>query len=296
MPMAEAARMSVLSRTWRHIWVSNSKLVFDTKLCRKRNTKDIISTILLQHHGAIETFLLDISIIPSSERSFVEEWMLLLSRNGLMDLSLQNLKNVDAPYELPSYMYDVQLECLYLSNCIFRPPCSFRGFHELKTLSLRRVAFDLDNATSSLWMPNLESLHLIECSGLRFLNIYPPELLHLLFHGCGTDTLKLGPFIDCQKLRVAGILSQEDVSQNRQDKAIKLTNLLSSWHSRLFLGRYILKFFPSGTKAERLPTSLNRLRFLSFHNYNFGGEDKILLLLCILRSSPNLEGTWISCK
>lgn len=294
MSIEDAARMSVFSRKWRYVWATNPRLVFGTHFCRKRKLSDtieIISSILLQHQGAIKKFLLGVPKIDSSRHPVVDEWLLLLSRNGLVDLTLQNPNNVNASYELPSYVYGVELERLYLSNCIFRPPCSFRGFHKLKKLSLKRVTFELDIATSSLWMPNLEKLHFLECSGLRFLNIYAPELLHLFFHDCGTDTIKLGPFMDCRKLRVVGILSQEEVSQNRQDKAIKLTSLLSSWHdvSHLFLDRCFLKFFASGSEEERLPMSLNRLRFIYFHDYNFDGEDLIFPLLCILRSSPNLE-------
>ncbi|XP_059290576.1 F-box/FBD/LRR-repeat protein At1g13570-like isoform X1 [Lycium ferocissimum] len=271
MSIGDAARMSVLSRTCRYIWASNPKLVFDTKFCTKRtssNTIDMINTILLQHHGAIKIFLLDIPSIHSSQHSVVDRWMLFLSRNGLVDLVIENRNNVNAPYKLPSYVYSVALERLALLNCIFKPPCHFQGFHMLKWLDLRLVAFELDAATSSLWMPNLENLGFIFCSGLHFLNIYAPKLLVLCLYGCGADTL------------------------NRQDKAMKLTDLIISSSpnlSGLTLGRYFLKFFASGTKAESLPTRLTRLRCLFIWDYDFDSEDQLFALLSILRSSPNLK-------
>ncbi|OIT30985.1 PREDICTED: F-box/FBD/LRR-repeat protein At1g13570-like [Nicotiana attenuata] len=288
----DAAKMSVLSRAWRYVWASNPELVFDARFCTKRtpsDTIDIISTILFQHHGAIKTFLLDISIIPSSQYSVVDRWMLFLSRNGLANLTLQNQNNGNAPYKLPSYVYGVGLERLALLNCIFRTPCSFRGFHMLKRIHLKRFAFELDVAHSSLWMPNLKILCFMYCSGLRFFNIHAPELSILFLHSCGT--LKLSFFMECEKLRILGFTSQEDVSQNRQDNAMNLTNFLSCWHnvSYLILGRYFLKVLASGTRAESLPTRLTNLRSLYFIRYNFDGEDQIFALLRILRSCPNLK-------
>lgn len=58
-PIEDAARTSVLSRSWRHIWASNPKLVFDMEFCTKRlplTTIDIISAILFKHRGSIKTF------------------------------------------------------------------------------------------------------------------------------------------------------------------------------------------------------------------------------------------------
>ncbi|XP_060215441.1 putative FBD-associated F-box protein At5g56390 [Lycium barbarum] len=209
--------------------------------------------------------------------------MLPLSRNGLMDLSIENQNSGNAPYKLPSYVYGVGLESLVLSNCIFRPPCSFRGFHKLKRLHLMQVSFELDVATSSLWMPNLERLSLTLCSGLRFLNIYAPKLLSLTLLACGTDPLNMGPCMDSEKLQIFSI-----VSLNRQDKAVKLTDLLSSWPnlSLLILGRYFLKIHP---QAESLPTRLTRLRYLYLWDYDFDSKDQLFALLSILRSSPNLK-------
>ncbi|OIT30983.1 PREDICTED: F-box/FBD/LRR-repeat protein At1g13570-like [Nicotiana attenuata] len=299
MSIEDAARMSILSSGLRYVWASNPKLVFGAQfyLNRKLPGKtDIISTIVSQHHGAIKTFY---SIIHSPQHSVVDEWMLLLSGNGLTDLTLNNLKDAKAPYRLPSCVYGVELERLDLWNCIFRPPCSFRCFRKIKTLALRQVSFELDVATSSLWMPNLEKVLFMQCSGIRHLNIYAPELITLVFFGCGTDCLKLGPFMDCVKLKLFAISFEEEVSQNRQDKAVKLTNLLSSWPNitLLMLDRYFLKFFASGTGAEKLPASLNRLRVVNFHNYDFDGVNQIFPLLCILRSSPNLKAlTFLLCQ
>lgn len=288
----EAAKMSVLSRAWRHVWSSIPKLVFSAQFCKNKPSEkliDIINTILSQHDGAIKAFLLNISTIPSSQHSIIDQWMLLLSRNGLMDLTLQNMNK--APYTLPSYMYGVELESLDLSNCIFKPPSSFRGFHKLKSLSLHRVALELDVATSFLWMPNLENLRFMSCSGLHHLKICAPELLLLSFFTSGISNLQIGHFMDCRKLEAVAL-----ASQNNQHKVMNLTNLLSGWTKvcRLLLDSYYLKSFASGTEAERFATRLDNLRVLTCHQFNFDDEDQISSLIRMLSASPNLNALLFS--
>nr|XP_009596505.1 F-box/FBD/LRR-repeat protein At1g13570-like [Nicotiana tomentosiformis] len=294
MTIEDAARMSVLSSKWRHIWALNPKLTISADFCRKgkqSSTTDIINRVLLHHYGPIKTFLLDLSIINPSEHSVIDLWMLHLSRNGLVELTLQCLEYINTPYKLPSSVYGVELEHLNLSNCIFRPPCSFRGFRKLKSLSLSRVSFQLDVATSFLFVPNLLDLMFTQCSGLHHLNIYAPELLCLKFSHCGIDTIKWISFKDCRKVKFFAVLPQEEVSQNRQHEAMNLVKLLSSLPEvkALILDGCSLKFLASGNVARRLSTMLNHLVNLEFYGFDFNDEDQISSLLCILRSSPNLK-------
>ncbi|XP_016446510.1 F-box/FBD/LRR-repeat protein At1g13570 [Nicotiana tabacum] len=294
MTIEDAARMSVLSSNWRHVWASNPKLRISADFCRKRNqtgTIDIINRILLQHYGPIKTFLLDISMIHPSELSVIDLWMLHLSRNGLVELTLRSLEYLNAPYKLPSCVYGVELEHLNLSYCIFRPPCSFGGFHKLKSLKLDGVAFELDIATSFLSVPNLLDLMFVRCSGLHHLNLYAPELLCLTFFYCGIETIKWISFKDCQKLKSFAVIPQEEVSQNRQHEAMNLVKLLSSLPKvrGLILDGCSLKFLASGNVARRLSTMLNHLDSLEFYGFDFNDEDQICSLLCILRSCLNLK-------
>nr|XP_033513176.1 F-box/FBD/LRR-repeat protein At1g13570-like [Nicotiana tomentosiformis] len=257
MAVEDATRMSVLSSKWRHVWASNPKLIISVDFCIKRKqlgTLDIINRVLLQHYGPIKTFLLDISMIHPSEHSVIDLWMLHLSRNGLVELTLRCLEYLNTPYKLPSSVYGVELEHLSLSNCIFRPPCSFRGFHKLKSLTLSRVAFQLDVATSFLCVPNLKNLMFVKCIGLTHLNIYAPELLTLKVVLCDIETIKLGPFMDCRKLQCFAVISRDEVPQNGQHEAINLIKLLSSWPElrKLLLDRYFIKFLSSGNVAGLL--------------------------------------------
>ncbi|OIT36078.1 PREDICTED: F-box/FBD/LRR-repeat protein At1g13570-like [Nicotiana attenuata] len=294
MTIEDAARMSVLSSDWRYIWASNPKLTISANFCRKgkqSSITDIINRVLLHHYGPIKTFLLDLSIINPSEHSVIDLWMLHLSRNGLVDLTLRCLEHLNTPYKLPSSVYGVELEHLNLSNCIFRPPCSFRGFQKLKSLSLNRVSFQLDVASSFLCVPNLLDLMFTQCSGLHHLNIYAPELLCLKFCNCGIDTIKWISFKDCRKVIFFAVMPQQEVSQNGQHEAMNLVKLLGSLPEvrALILDGCSLKFLASSNVARRLSTILNHLVNLEFYLFDFNDEDQICSLLCILRSCLNLK-------
>ncbi|XP_049380462.1 F-box/FBD/LRR-repeat protein At1g13570-like [Solanum stenotomum] len=288
----EAARMSVLSRPWKHIWVSIPKLVFSADFCHNKPLIiDVINTILLQHCGAIKTFLVNISSIPSSQHSVIDEWLLLLSRNGIMDLTLQNLDKDrlilnNAPYKLPSCLYGInKLESLSLSNCIFRPTCSFTGFHMLKNLSLLKVVLHLDVATSFLWMPDLVFLQVKLCIGFPNSKIYAPKLSQIFFFTSRTKTLELGHYMDCRMLKTVILAS----SGTNQDRPINMTYLLKCWPEVRNFGLHTYYLKSVATEAERFPTYLNNLRTLLLFEFDFDDVDHIFALLRMLRISPNLD-------
>ncbi|XP_015076038.1 F-box/FBD/LRR-repeat protein At1g13570-like [Solanum pennellii] len=280
----EAARMSVLSTPWRHVWASNPKLVFSPQFCQRKPLTDIIHTILLQHCGDIKTFSVNISSIPYSQHSVIDQWMLILSRNGVTDLTLQNRSN--ALYKLPSCIYDRELEGLRLSNCIVKPPCDFRGFHKLKNLTLHQVVLELNDVTSFLWMPYLVTLQVRACSGFPDSKIYAPRLSEIFFLTKRTENLELGHFIDFRKLKTVILIS----SKQNQDKTMNLTYLLKCWPeiNKFALDSYYLKSF--ATEAERLlPAYLNSLNVITLFEFDFDDEDQISSLLRMLRVSPNLD-------
>ncbi|XP_049405283.1 F-box/FBD/LRR-repeat protein At1g13570-like [Solanum stenotomum] len=263
----EAARMSVLSRPWKHIWVSIPKLVFSADFCHNKPLIiDIINTILLQHCGAIKTFLVNISSIPSSQHSVIDEWMLLLSRNGIMDLTLEKLDKYhlilnNAPYKLPS--------CL----C-----CNF-------FLVVVKVVLRLDVATSFLWMPDLVILQVKLCSGFPNSNIYAPKLSQISFLTIRTKTLELGHYMDYRMLTTVILAS----SITNQDKPINMTYLLKCSPEVRNFGLHTYYLMSVATEAERLPTYLNNLRTLALYEFDFDDEDHIFALLGMLRISPNLD-------
>ncbi|XP_060200106.1 F-box/FBD/LRR-repeat protein At1g13570-like [Lycium barbarum] len=229
----------------------------------------------IQEHMDIEDFarMSVLSIMDSSEQSVFDEWILYLSRNGLMDFTLLNLENVNAPYKLHS--------AVSVWNY-------FGGFIRLRSRQLNRVIFELDVASSFIRFPNLELLVFLECSGIHHLNIHAPELSILKFEHTVVDTIKLDTFMDCRKLKVFVVFLHEEVSQNRQHEVMKWIKLLSRLEVRRLISEtHFIKFLASANVAGRLSMRLN-LRVLGLHDLDFNDEDHICSLLCILRSSPNL--------
>uniref|UniRef100_A0A3Q7GEV5 F-box domain-containing protein n=1 Tax=Solanum lycopersicum TaxID=4081 RepID=A0A3Q7GEV5_SOLLC len=279
----EAARMSVLSTQWRYVWASKPKLVFSPQFCARKPLTDVIEAILSHHYGDIKSFCVDISSIPCSQHSVIDRWISFLSRNGITDLTLQNQSN--ALYKLPSCMYDIELESLRLSNCIFKLPCGFRGFHKLKNLTLHQVVLELNDVTPCLWMPYLVTLHVRECSGFPNSKVYAPRLSELFFFTRRTEDLELGHFMDCQKLKTVVLVS----SKQNQHEVMNLTYLLKCWPEICSFGLdscYFLKSF--ATEAERLPTYLNSLKSITLSEFDFDDDDHIFSLLRILTVSPHL--------
>ncbi|KAM3301765.1 hypothetical protein P3S67_016267 [Capsicum chacoense] len=228
LPVDEAAKMSVLSRPWRH------------------------------HDGGIKASVLIISSINCMLHCVIDKWMCLLARIGPMDLTIQNLNPNDHLYKLkqnpsnhlyklPWHMYSLELEKLDLFNCIFRSPCSFMGFRKLKSLLLHRVTLEL-------------TLQLLSCQCQNHLKIYAPKLMKLSILNDSIETLNLDRFIDNPKLETVAL----GVNNYQQDKVLNLTYLLNNWPEviHLRLDCYYLKCFASGIEAERIPTCLNNLRVL----------------------------------
>nr|GMD70341.1 F-box/FBD/LRR-repeat protein At1g13570-like [Ipomoea batatas] len=155
LPVRDAARTSILSRKWRYIWAGHPNLVIDLKGIVTISNNDfvgIVNDILLQHTGPILTFSVNISLVD-------------MTRNGLRKLTVEN-SSPDL-YALPSYIFLCQeLIHLFLSKCIFKPPCGTTGsFHSLKRLSLNQVAFKPEVSASIFTASKLWYLGLTKCTG-----------------------------------------------------------------------------------------------------------------------------------
>ncbi|KAK6802851.1 hypothetical protein RDI58_000635 [Solanum bulbocastanum] len=291
-----AARMSILSSKWRYIWASHPKLLIYEHFSRNRNQSGIIHVInkILSNHSfgePIKTFFLDIIPIHFSDHSLLDQWMLFLSKNGLLELTLKNNNNVNAPYKLPLCVYSiVLLQQLYLSNCILQPPsCNFR---RLENISLTDVIFDLDNESSScfvLCLPILKKLSFVRCRGLYPLNIHAPQLVSFSMSGRGSGTFNLHSILKCQKLDELIYYPQEEVSQN--DEMINMPQLPIIFPKirHFVFDRYSLKFMASGIVAKWLPRSFKTLNILHLCDLDLNNTEQMRYLVYLLTSCPNLS-------
>lgn len=184
MSVRDAARTSILSRKWRDFWPMHSKLIFDEHTFRvirhgvllmpDNQIDKIINKILLQHMGPVVKFLLDLSYINSAQYSDVDQWMFLLSRNGVKELSLLHSRLAAKSYRLPSYVFSCSsLEHLVLHKVIIEPfSCIFMG--NLTSLSFKNVKFESSSSegySSCLTTPQLKRLSIERCDGIQHLEI-----------------------------------------------------------------------------------------------------------------------------
>lgn len=187
LPIRDAARTSILSKTWRDVWVIHPSLRFDQqffaqqrskkntqtmlveikrKHSKKTGIKRIISNILLVHNGPILVFLLH---IPSYLHLLPEMdfWIRNISNNGVRKLELLN--NFVRTYKIPSYFFScLELTCLSLTNCRLDPPRGFEGFNNLLNVKLEKVNISADMSFGT----QLKELHLSCCTGIEHLGCF----------------------------------------------------------------------------------------------------------------------------
>jgi hypothetical protein len=183
LPIKEAVRTSILCTKWRYKWVTLPNLVFDSQ-CISETSEDlldiksklsrIIDHVLLLHSGPIKKFKLSHrELIGVTD---IDRWTLHLTRRPVKEFVLEIWKG--QRYKIPTCLFSCQgLHHLELFNCWLKPPSTFQGFRNLKSLDLQHVTLAQDafeNLISSC--PLLERLTLMNFDGFNHLNIHAPNL------------------------------------------------------------------------------------------------------------------------
>lgn len=191
LPLRDAARMSVLSKTWRENWLTLPALVLDDPffkdvLGKKRNNifeySSIVSKILLQHYGPITKFTLH---IPRTVCPDIIQWILSLSVNCIKEVTLVNWGEISM---LPSHFFAcTNLTKLKLNSFYFNPPPSFKGFPNLLSVDLENICFLNDHILEDFVAkcPLLEKLSLKDPGTYELprLVINAPNLKYLTVSG-----------------------------------------------------------------------------------------------------------------
>ncbi|XP_058192017.1 F-box/FBD/LRR-repeat protein At1g13570-like [Rhododendron vialii] len=203
----------------------------------------------------------------NAELLMIDQLIRFVSNNDIQDFALHIWQGV---YKLPSSLYScLQLRHLKLHSCILKPPPGFEGFARLISLDLCDVAI-ADDILSSLISncPLLEDLRLQSSNSLHSLEVAGPNLRKVLCEGhfrsiCFTNTSRLA----------------------------NVEIYLNEYRKELFCGKEETP--NSGIAASsvptRLPTTLNNLKHITLNEICFGERDEVSVLICLIRSSPNLE-------
>ncbi|XP_058724944.1 F-box/FBD/LRR-repeat protein At1g13570-like isoform X1 [Vicia villosa] len=297
----EAVRTSVLSKIWKNKWYTLPNLVFDRHSVSESMLLKTVDHVLLVHSGPIKMFKFA-NDCPGLSEIFeidMDRWILHLTRRSIKELVLEVWITKER-YKLPWCLFTCQsLHHLKLKWCLLKPPKTFEGFRNLKSLELEGVRVapdDFENLISGC--PLLEKLKLIvlDRDGITQINIHAPNLkvfkIYGRFDGISLDnTFKLSRVVVDSWLD----LISED---NESTLPGRPSNLLNFFDNRphiksLVIGSYFLKYLAAGDFPVKLPTPCVDLSYLSL-SINFNDLKEISAALFLLRSSPNLQKLEIS--
>ncbi|CAB4321047.1 unnamed protein product [Prunus armeniaca] len=179
---------------------------------------------------------------------------------------------------------------LELLICVLKPPSTFKGFRNLKSLLLKGVTLDQDVFQNLIaCCPLLEKLTL-SIPTFTHLKIDAPNLQFLDVEGDFEDvtfenTLNLADVRVC--IYPHGRTWVWDNS-NLVKFLVQLPLV-----QRLNIGRYFLQILVVGSLSPKLPKPCLYLKFLSIM-VNFNDPAEVLTVLCLLRSSPAVQELEIS--
>ncbi|XP_013465838.2 F-box/FBD/LRR-repeat protein At1g13570 [Medicago truncatula] len=217
----------------------------------------------------------------------IQRWIIHLTRRPIKEFVLHIW--LDERYKIPWCLFSCQsLHHLELKCCWLKPPTTFEGFKNLKSLELSHVTMTQDSFENMISnSPFLEKLMLFNLDGFSQINIHGPNLKVAHISGEFEDIsfentfrlVELTMYLDygCNLVKLRGC------SSNLLRFFVHLPHIQS-----LEIHHYFLEYLAAGVVPIKLPTPCINLRHLSLC-IDFDDLKKILAALCLLKSSPNLR-------
>lgn len=169
------------------------------------------------------------------------------------------------------------------------PPEKFKGFRSLLRLELCKVAITA-NIFSSLISscPLLEELTLKCCSSLDCLEIDGPNLIFLFCKShVRSICFKNTPHLAIVSIGLKVHTNEETLKEGETSNMFLFFDSLPAIQF-LELDYYYVRYMAAGGVPKRLPITLSHLEIIDLNAICFGEVNEVSIVLCLIRSSPNL--------
>ncbi|KAF5185275.1 F-box/FBD/LRR-repeat protein [Thalictrum thalictroides] len=290
MPIRDAVKTSMLSTCWRYKWMSiMSDLVFDTHSIlpsvEQANLVNFVYNVLLRHDGTIVTKFVINKFLECGCSDDVNRWIVVLSRKMLKELELMFNSSLEW-YQLPTCVFSCkELTTLKLNYCILKLPSGFQGFRHLIRLELHGVCI-ANEAFETLVTksPLLVAVYVFWCYSLTHVKIcHAPNLMLFAISGL-YESIK---FCNTPNLKMVGLFKSVPGIGSISFRLDEVVDLLVGIH-RVAMSQPFVELSSSDVFPDKLPLIYPCLK-LARLDVNFEDSRQILAILCLFRSSPNLE-------
>ncbi|CAM8901738.1 unnamed protein product [Rhodiola kirilowii] len=293
LPIRDAVATSILSKKWRHTWTIIPNLVFDIEFVNRIVSygplrgltmpfeySNSIGKILLLHVGPIHKFVLYIPSFCNDLHLDLVSWMHFISRKEVKELTIQA---PSAEIKLPSYIFncsELQSLKIHVHGLDLHPPQDFRGFCNLRCLDLfgSLDGTQISNLISKC--PLLERLSIRRVADGDTLIVDAPRLLSLSI-SCPLESF----------LKLKNIHGVTTISLNLGIKFCDLFDTFGSVPNVVSVTLCCVRAIndmPEDAPTS-LPTTLHFHKTLTSLDIDMSSPQCILFILCIFKSSPNLQ-------
>ncbi|KAK1358288.1 F-box domain-containing protein [Heracleum sosnowskyi] len=290
MLIRDAARTSILSKTWKNIWETHPNILlveqFINPLISSMKDKKaaesqylgVVNSILLAHVGPILKFSLCIpAFLHLHDTPYPCLWIKQLPDKGVKILELHNSAS-NPVKDMPSYFFSCsELTKLALFNWKLNPPLKFRGFSNLIAISLQFVVFTTDVSFGT----QVKHFQLCDCAGIKYLDS------QLTNHGKSITFLNIARRVSMENHYALDYNPYTD-----RKKSFNLRRYLGNMRSieTLIVDAISLKFLDPGlTLHNHLISKMENLKTLELRDVAFDDLFVISNAFCLLRSMPILE-------
>ncbi|XP_074382444.1 F-box/FBD/LRR-repeat protein At1g13570-like [Apium graveolens] len=300
LPVHDAAKTSVLSKTWRNVWKmhpvvklddqfflkvmfknKNSILTQGTSLCNAFSAA--VGMILSSHTGPILDFKL---YIPQKlDMLHIHRWIKQLMYKGVRALVLYNSET--SALSSPSYLFDCsELIQSRLSEPTFHSEC----FANLTTVRLVEISISSDMSFGT----QIQELYLEKCKGIEHLACQLTTSNNLRTLNISRSETVDWRWLECtKKLESFGL--QLLAADFKANKSVDMISLLSNSPriNTLLLNGFTLEVLGRGLSVlDERTTKMVNLKKLRLYRLGYNTR-QILTCLSLIRNLPNLEDLFI---